>query len=161
MTDDAEHPPGEQAPEPAKAGRKQGGRFAPGVSGNPRGRARGSRSRATVFCQALLDGEAEQIVQATITAAKAGDVSAQKLCLDRLIAPVKDRPVVFALIETPGGLDVGASLASLAQAVAAGRITPGEASDVSRLLETAARAIELEAVQARLDALEAMLAKRA
>lgn len=44
------------ADEPETTGRNQDGTFAPGVSGNPAGRPRGSRHKlAEDFCKALLD----------------------------------------------------------------------------------------------------------
>jgi len=38
---------------------QQGNQFKPGQSGNPQGRPSGSRHKATLAAQALLDGEAE------------------------------------------------------------------------------------------------------
>lgn len=51
---------------PEKTAKKQGGRFQPGVSGNPKGRARGSRNKATLLLEKLIDGEGEGIIRAMI-----------------------------------------------------------------------------------------------
>ena len=40
---------------PAKTNNKQGGRFQPGQSGNPNGRPHGSRNKATLALEAILD----------------------------------------------------------------------------------------------------------
>ena len=46
---------------PAKTKKKQG--FKPGQSGNPSGRPHGSRNKATLALEALLDGEGEAITR--------------------------------------------------------------------------------------------------
>lgn len=44
---------------PEIAGRIQGGRFVPGVSGNPAGKPPGARARATRLAEKLMAGDAE------------------------------------------------------------------------------------------------------
>ena len=46
--------------------------------------------------EALFDGEADAIGRKAIEKAKEGDTTAMRLCLERIIAPRKDRPVAFA-----------------------------------------------------------------
>ena len=60
---------------------KQGG-YRPGQSGNPAGRPKGARHRATVAIEALLEGQGGAIARKTIEAAKAGDTVAIRLVLD-------------------------------------------------------------------------------
>lgn len=71
--------------------------FEPGQSGNPAGRPKGSRNKATLAVEVLFDGEAEVITRKAIELAKNGDLAAIRLCLDRIAPPRKDRPVLFAL----------------------------------------------------------------
>ncbi len=80
-----------------KTGQKQVGSFAPGVSGNPAGRPRGSRNKTTLAIEALLDGEAEALTRKPIERALAGDGVALRLCLDRIAPPRRDRPTPFDL----------------------------------------------------------------
>jgi Family of unknown function (DUF5681) len=80
------------------AAAKQRGRpFQRGQSGNPNGKPKGVRNRATLAAEALLDGEAEALTRKAIEMAMAGDVTALKLCLERLVPPRKERPLSFAL----------------------------------------------------------------
>jgi hypothetical protein len=46
----------------------------------------------TLAVEALLDGEAETITRKAIELAKEGDLTALRLCLDRIAPPRKDRP---------------------------------------------------------------------
>ncbi len=139
---------------PANVRREQDGRFAKGHSGNPAGKLPGTRHRATLAAQALLDGEGEALTRKAIEMALEGDGVAMKLCLDRLLPPRKDRPVRIDLPQLKSSADVAEALAVLAQAVAEGNLTPGEANAVAALLEGHRRAIETEELEARITKLE-------
>ena len=71
--------------------------FQSGQSGNPAGRPKGARGKATILAEGLLDVEAREIIQAAIELAKGGDVSAIRVCLDRIAPRKRDRPVDFEL----------------------------------------------------------------
>ena len=71
---------------PEKTEKQQGPKlFQPGQSGNPKGRPRGSRNRATLLAQELLGDEGETIMRKAIELAKKGDKLALKLCLERIV----------------------------------------------------------------------------
>jgi hypothetical protein len=61
--------------------RERGWLFQPGQCGNPPGRRRGSRNKATLAAAILLDGAALGLTSGAVAAALAGDMSATKLCL--------------------------------------------------------------------------------
>jgi uncharacterized protein DUF5681 len=61
----------EIVPPPARG---RGRLFQPGQSGNPAGRQRGSRNRATLAAATLLDGEALGLTRRAIEAVLAGDM---------------------------------------------------------------------------------------
>lgn len=58
----------------AKTAKKERQGFQPGKSGNPKGRPHGSRNKATLAVEALLDGQAEALTQVAIQSALEGDL---------------------------------------------------------------------------------------
>src|SRR5512140_3599693 len=102
-------------------GRADNGRFVEGTSGNPAGRPRGSRNRATVLMERLLDGEAEELTRKTVDLAKAGDTRALALCLDRLMPPRKDAFVCFDFRLPESSADVPLALLKIIAAISEGK----------------------------------------
>ncbi len=134
---------------------KQGGtQFQPGQSGNPKGRPRGSRNATTLALEALLDGEAESLTRKAIELAKAGDMQALKLCMDRIAPPRKDSPVSFALQPMKASGDAVAAMAALVDAVAAGDLTPMEAGELTKMVQAFAKVIETAELEERICKLE-------
>lgn len=146
------------APEPDPASPKQGPhRFKPGQSGNPKGRAPGSRNRVLEALDLIGAEAAKDILEATINAAKRGNSRAAELLLLRLWPARKSRPVVLDLppIDTPAGCR--AALAALAAAVAAGDVAPDEAAPIAALIEAGRKAIETADLEERITTLEARI----
>jgi hypothetical protein len=122
---------------------KQRGRpFRPGQSGNPLGRPKGARNRATVAAEALLEGEAEALTRKAIELALAGDPVALRLCMERILPPRRDRPVHFTLPPESGPQDTGGVMRAIVVALAAGQITPSEATAAIQVIETCRRVAE-------------------
>src|SRR5918997_2261683 len=128
--------------------------FKPGQSGNPNGRPPGSRNKVSLAVEALLDGEAEELTRKAIELAKTGDMAALRLCMDRISPVRKDRPVTFALPKLTKAGDAVAAAAAIAEAVAVGDLTPSEASELAKLVDAFARAIEVHDINERLSRLE-------
>jgi hypothetical protein len=128
--------------------------FEPGQSGNPAGKARGTRNKVTMAIEALLDGEAEALTRKAIEIAKGGDLAALRLCLDRLAPPRKDRLVMFELPTITCAADAVKASAALVTAVAIGDLTPAEAGELGKLIEAYVRALEATDFAARLENLE-------
>ncbi len=125
------------------------GRFAPGQSGNPAGRPRGSKNRATRAAQSLLDGEAEALTRKAVELALGGDVAALRFCLSRVTAPRRGPPVEFDLPPLESAKDVASAVAAVAAAAADGVITPGEALALSQVIDTLLRAIAAREAERR------------
>ena len=109
------------------AGRIQGGRFVPGVSGNPAGKPPGARARATHLAEKLMAGDAEAVVRAVIEAAKGGDMTAAKIILDRIAPPCRGRPVRIDLLPIVSAADLVWALAAVADAMAGGVLSAEKA----------------------------------
>jgi hypothetical protein len=128
--------------------------FQPGRSGNPNGKRKGTRHRVTMLAERLLDGEAEAMIRTVIDKAKQGDMIALRLCLDRILPPRRDRPVCFSIPTLNSAGDASQAMAGITTAVASGELTPTEAAELSRVIESYLKAIELTDIERRLYTLE-------
>src|SRR5436190_10213750 len=122
-----------------QAERTAQGHFIKGQSGNPSGRPSGCRNHATRTAEILLDGEAEALTRKAVTLALDGDALALRLCLDRVIAPRRDRPASFALPPIADVADAASTMAAITSAVAEGALTPGEGAQVAKVVDTYVR----------------------
>jgi Family of unknown function (DUF5681) len=133
--------------------------FEKGQSGNPGGRPPGARNKATVIAELLLQGEAEAMTRLAIERAKAGDMAALRMVLDRLVSPCRHRTVALELPPLASARDAASALAAITAAVAAGELTPAEAGDLSRLVDGFARVLETTVLEERVARLERDIAK--
>ncbi len=131
--------------------------FEKGQSGNPAGRPAGSRNKVSLLLEEMLQGEAEEITRKLIAKAKVGDPGALRLCLDRLVAPRKGRPVLFALPKLETAADAAAASLALVEAVAVGDLTPYEAAQLASVIETFTSSLQSGDLEQRLARLEAIL----
>jgi Family of unknown function (DUF5681) len=136
------------------AKRVRGRPFAKGQSGNPGGRPRGSINRSTRAAQLLLDGEATALSRKAVELALAGDPTALRLCLDRTIAPRRDRSVELPLPPINSAADILGAIKAVADAVGRGGITPAEGLALSQMIESFLRAIDASDFDHRLRQLE-------
>jgi hypothetical protein len=141
------------------AGKKQrqrgpGRRFQPGQSGNPDGKRPGTRNRATMLAERLLDGEAEAMVRTVIEKAKQGDTFALRFCLDRIVPPRRERPVVFQIPELRSAEDASKAMSAITSAVAGGELTPAEAAELASVVDAFVKALEASEIERRLTILE-------
>ena len=123
-------------PSPSVQKRPRGRPFAKGNGG----RKLGSRNRASLLADALLEGEEEELVRKGIELAKAGDPQMLKFFLDRILS--KERPVKIDLPTIESRRDLTAAYAAIVKAVGAGEITPSEGSAVAALLANIAKFID-------------------
>jgi len=131
--------------------RNPDGTFAPG---NP-GRPRGARHKVTQAIEAMLEGQQEALTQAVIDKALEGDVTALRLCLDRIAPARKDAPVSFALPEIETAEDAAKAARAILKAIAEGDVTPLEAATVMAVVEQFRRTLETTEIERRIVALEA------
>src|SRR6478735_7525273 len=135
--------------------KKQRGRpFQHGQSGNPAGKPKGTRHKAILAMEALLDGEADKLTRKAVEMALAGDGAALRLCLDRLLPPRRDRPVNFSLPPLRTAADAALASGALVEAVGEGALTPSEGEAVGKLVDIHVRTLEATEFERRLAALE-------
>jgi hypothetical protein len=137
------------ADDPRKYGPKTG-RFEPGNPGKPKG----ARHKTTLLAEKLMQADAEAIVNAVLASAKGGDMTAARIVLDRITPARRDNPVSFDLPKIESAADAVAAQSAILSAVASGEITPGEAAEVSKLIDGFVRTIELTEIDERLKRLE-------
>src|SRR4051812_27747016 len=109
--------------------------------GNP-GKQHGTRAKATLAAEALLDGEVEGLTRRAIEMALDGDVTALRLCLERILPARKERPVTIVLPVIASLADASAASAVVLGAVASGELLPAEGAALAQLLEAHCRIME-------------------
>ncbi len=131
-------------------GRNTDGKFAKGNPGKPKG----ARHRATQAVQELLEGEAELLTRKAVEVALSGDVSALRLCLERLAPPMKSSPIKFSIPEIKGVDALSPAAASIIEDVSEGNLTASEGTQVMQLIDTYRRTLELTDIEHRVSQLE-------
>ena len=133
-----------------KNGRNTAGQFTEGNSGKPKG----SRNKATIAIESLLEGQAEELTQTAISKALDGDSMALRLCMDRIAPIPKDNTISFPLPHMENANDASKAAGSVLKAVSIGEITPIEGSRVMGLIDSFRRTLELTVIEHRIQALE-------
>jgi hypothetical protein len=131
-------------------GRNTAGQFSAGNTGRPKG----SRNKATIAIESMLQGQAEALTQTAVTKALEGDSVALRLCMERVAPAPKDQPVSFSLPIMKNALDASEAAGSVLTAVSEGELTPIEATRVMGLIDSYRRTLELTDFEERLQALE-------
>lgn len=132
-------------------------RFKKGESGNPKGRPKGAQDRRTQY-RALLEPHASDLVAKAVEMAMGGDTTALRLCLERLVPPLRSREEPVAVPTLAGSLtDQGESILA---AVGRAEITPGEAATLMGALAAQARLVEVEELEKRLEKLEEAIGQK-
>jgi hypothetical protein len=78
-----------------------------------------------------------------------------RLCLERIYPARKDTPVSFDMPKLDTAADAIKAMAAIMSAVASGDLTPGEANELAKLVDTFTRAVEAHELDQRLKRLEA------
>ena len=128
-----------------KNGRNTAGQFASGNTGRPKG----SRNKATIAIESLLQGQAEALTQTAVTKALDGDSVALRLCMERIAPAPKDQPVSCSLPKMNNAMEASEAARSVLTAVSEGELTPVEATRVMGLIDSFRRTLELTEIEER------------
>ncbi|MBL8230333.1 MAG: hypothetical protein JNL98_17725 [Bryobacterales bacterium] len=135
-------------------GRPNPTRWKPGQSGNPAGRPRGSRNRATLLAQQMVEEDAEEILSAFLQRAKEGDTICMRVVVDRLLPRNAGRYVHVDVPPLTRIDDVAQAMATVISAAGSGELDLSEARAFVELLSKQAEALGARDLELRLEALE-------
>ena len=110
-----------------------------------------------MLCEKLLAADAASIVSMVLNLAKLGDLGACRIVVDRLIPPMKERPVVLALPDTSSAEGIAQAQGAVIAAVAEGDLLLSEGASMGGLLEARRKALETADLERRINAIEARL----
>jgi hypothetical protein len=103
----------------------------------------------------MMTAETPDIIRAVVDAAKAGDMVAARIVLDRTISLRRGRPVAIALPAINCPHDIIDAASRIVGAVGRGELTCEEAGSLAVVVEFARRAIETADLESRIAVLEA------
>ena len=109
--------------------------FQPGQSGNPAGRAVGSRNKKTLAVEAALFERAQELVDNLVERAKNGEPAAMRLCMERILPVGRGRPLPIELPSIRSTEDALAAADVIMDALKEGAISAREAVDLLRVVE--------------------------
>jgi len=140
--------------------KKKKGQWEKGESGNLSGRPPGAKNKTTLAAQALLEGEAENLTRQCVQLAKEGHPIALKLVMERILTPLKERPIKVDLV-APDNLDrVIRAMNQVVEHVTDGKIGPQEGHTLMSMLATTQKTIETVQLEQRIAALESIFKSR-
>lgn len=128
-------------------------KFKAGQSGNAKGRPKGVLDRR-IELRTLLQPHAEELVRKVVDLAKAGDIQALRICIDRIIPPVRENRISINLPKLKDAEDCLEAQSVIIAAVASGELLPGEGESISGLVENQRRSFETMTLEERLKAIE-------
>ncbi len=124
--------------------------FQKGRSGNPKGRPKGIQTQAKL--RKAIEAHVPAIIDAMVEKARAGDVGAAKLLVDRVIPALRptDQPAPVPLPRE----GLAQSGQAILVALGAGELTPQQGAALLGALGTLARVVETDELVQRVAALE-------
>ena len=133
-------------------------RFKKGQSGNPKGKPRGAKDKRTEL-RALFEPHRAKLIRKVVALALKDDTTALKICIDRLVAPIRprDAPIHFGPLKDT----LVQKGEQVFHALSRGELSPDEASSVMQTLTAQARIVEVDDLERRVATLEQILKRDA
>ena len=104
--------------------------FNPGQSGNPAGRAVGSRNKKTLAAEARLFEHAQELVEDLVKRAKNGEPAAMRLAMERILPTGRGRPLPIELPPVRSTEDAEVAAGVIMDALKQGALSAREAVDL-------------------------------
>lgn len=135
--------------------------FKQGQSGNPNGRPKGVIDKR-IRLRELLEPHAAALIARAVELALAGDVSALRLCLERLIPKMRHETFSLALDNNDMSNTEATMMAGAAtlQAVIDGVIAPEQGNAFSTMLENQRKAIQMVDLSQQIEEISKILKQR-
>lgn len=124
--------------------------FTKGKSGNPSGRPKGIQDKRTAL-RDLLSPHAPDLVAKAVELAMQGDTTALKMCIDRLIPPLKAQTTQTPLVASGSLSERGEAVLN---AIMSGQIDPTTGGALIGALTNQAKLKEITDIEERLAELE-------
>jgi hypothetical protein len=96
----------------------------------------------------------EALTRKVIELGLAGDTTALKIAMDRLLPPIKSRPISFKLPTLRTVSDALSAITAIIRGVTSGEILANEAQSLTDMVGIFIKALEVSALEDRLVALE-------
>ena len=113
--------------------------FQPGQSGNPAGRALGSRNKKTLAVEAQLFDHAQELVDNLVDRAKRGEPAAMRLCMERILPTGRGRPLPIELPPVRSADDAQVAIGTIMDALKQGALSAREAVDLINVVKALTR----------------------
>jgi hypothetical protein len=126
--------------------------FKKGTSGNPKGRTPGQETRASRLRKAI-EARADELLEAAIALALAGDVQALRMLLDKIIPSLKSRDLPVSIKLDPEAA-LPAQGRQILGAVAEGKLNISDGTALLTGLAAQSRLIEISELTERIERLE-------
>jgi hypothetical protein len=107
-----------------------------------------------MLVQGMYGDEAQAITRKVIDLALAGDTTCLRIATDRLLPPLKSRPVNFSLPTIRTTADAMSALASLIEGASSGRLLAEQLEPLAATISTFIKAVEVAQLEDRLAQLE-------
>jgi hypothetical protein len=132
----------------------------PFESGNTlgRGRPKGSRNKSKSPGEDLFDEYSEHLTRKAIALAMAGDISALRICMDRVSPARRDAVIQMNLPAIRKAEDLDRAAEKVTQGIRRGKITPVEAGRMMNILEGRLKIFETVELAGRIEKVEEKLA---
>lgn len=135
-------------------------RFQPGQSGNPQGKARGTKNKLTLALEDRAEEYGDALSKKIYQLAGKGNVGAARLVYEYSIPKPKEERIVFKLPRPTTTLEIPGATAAVLVGATTGELTLSDAQKLMDLIKSHEESIERNILVARLNEIEAKIAQR-